>query len=177
MILAIDPGAKTGLAWKRLGEPMASCTTDFIELYTTFARSFELWTYQMNIDTIVSGVGPDVVVVEGYSYGSTGNAVTKQAEIGGVIRAACGSLRVPVVEMPIQTWKAQMHRSPKGTKAKDAAYLDATFDCLGIHCDTVDIADAAMILATVDIAMAGEHEAGTGLANVKSAIETCLTRV
>jgi Holliday junction resolvasome RuvABC endonuclease subunit len=115
-------------------------------------------------------IRPEVVVVEDYPFKASGNAITKQAEIGGILREAIAAVGVPIIEINVQTWKSVMHRSPKGTKAKDSAYLDATFACIEVNVATPDIADAAMILVTCDKAM-DEAQTGAGMVKLRAALQ------
>ena len=59
----------------------------------------------------------DVVVIEGYSFGSQGRAVYQIAELGGVIRYSLWMRKVPYVEVPPSTLKKWA--TGKGNVGKD----------------------------------------------------------
>lgn len=59
----------------------------------------------------------DLVVIEGYSYGSKGQAVINIGELGGVIRVALHELHLPVVEIPPACLKR--YATGRGNASKD----------------------------------------------------------
>lgn len=52
------------------------------------------------IEAMLVGCQPDIVVIEGYSYGLKGNAVTQLGELGGVLRVAMYELGMLYMEVP-----------------------------------------------------------------------------
>jgi crossover junction endodeoxyribonuclease RuvC len=61
--------------------------------------------------------GAELVLVEGYSYGSKGSAVVNIGELGGVVRVALYEARHPVVEIPPSCLKR--YATGKGNAPKD----------------------------------------------------------
>lgn len=151
-LIAIDPGTHTGAVLKERNAPFTDAGTWTVTLDRDLPRPEALANYQRMIANILEIDRPDVAVVEGYSMASRGNALTKMAELGGVVRAACGMFGVPVVEVPPPTWKSVTFRAKKATKAERKAYLAKTYELLGIQVFTTDIADAALMLYAVDVA-------------------------
>ena len=56
---------------------------------------------------VESNVFFPLVVVEGYSFGSMGNAFTKVIEAGAAVRMACYQSQITVVEVPPSRWKKE----------------------------------------------------------------------
>lgn len=80
------------------------------------------------IDHIVRQVqalarGADLVVIEGYSFGSKGRSVFDVAELGGCVRFLLHRLGVPYVDVPPATLKK--YASGKGNAPKDAMIASA----------------------------------------------------
>lgn len=61
--------------------------------------------------------GADLVVLEGYSYGSKGSAVINLGELGGVVRLALFERRIPYVEVAPGTLKR--YATGKGNAGKE----------------------------------------------------------
>lgn len=59
----------------------------------------------------------DVVVLEGYSFGSRGAAVVNIGELGGVVRLALYEARIPYVEVPPACLKR--YATGRGNASKD----------------------------------------------------------
>lgn len=72
---------------------------------------------------IVSMLRIDLVVLEGYSFGSKGAAVFNIAELGGVIRLALFRRGVPFVEIPPAVVKKLA--TGKGNASKDLVLVEA----------------------------------------------------
>lgn len=114
----------------------------------------------------------DLCIIEGYSMGSRGSAVTSQAEIGGIIRACFASYNVPVLEMSPMTWKSvsglneweKKHdiKLKKLTVADRTQYQEACFDLIGMSCDTTDEMDALLFLYTAIQCSKGIAKKGAG---------------
>lgn len=69
-------------------------------------------------DEIVSRtLAADLVVIEGYSYGSKGAAVINIGELGGVIRLAIFERRIPLVDIPPACLKR--YATGRGNASKD----------------------------------------------------------
>ena len=83
--------------------------------------------------------GLDLVVLEGYSYRSKGNAVFDLAELGGVLRLLLYDQRVPYVEVPPQTLKG--FACSNGNADKQQMVVAAQLQ-LGYEGNSSDEADA-----------------------------------
>lgn len=69
------------------------------------------------------GAGADVLVIEGYSFGSQGRAVFDTAELGGIVRWALWSKGIPFVEVPPSNLK--LFATGKGNSKKDLVLAEA----------------------------------------------------
>jgi crossover junction endodeoxyribonuclease RuvC len=67
--------------------------------------------------------GVDVVVLEGYSYGSRGRSVFDIGELGGGVRLLLHRLDIPFVEVPPSTLKK--YATGQGNAGKDAMIAEA----------------------------------------------------
>ena len=62
---------------------------------------------------------PDLVIIEGYSYGvARGNALTQLGELGGIIRVLLHELGIPWVEVPPAVLKKYAANRGNATKAE-----------------------------------------------------------
>jgi Holliday junction resolvasome RuvABC endonuclease subunit len=82
---------------------------------------------------------PDVVVIEGYSFASTGRAGISLGELGGVIRLALLERDIPFVEIP-PTCRAK-YATGKGNAGKSLVVSCATYRAQRVF-PTDDEADA-----------------------------------
>lgn len=57
------------------------------------------------VEVVCSSRNIELAVVEKYAFAARGNAMTKLAEVGGVIYASLYKKRVKIYEMASQTWK------------------------------------------------------------------------
>jgi len=85
----------------------------------------------------------DVVVIEGYSYGSQGRAIVSIGELGGVLRVELYRAEIPVLEVPPSTLKK--YATGKGNAPKDAV-LAAAIRRLEYGGHSSDEADALWLL-------------------------------
>lgn len=112
-ILALDLSlTRSGFC---VGAGLAECESGVIA--TQNMRGME------RIDHIVRRVqelasGCEVVVIEGYSYGSQGRSVFDIGELGGCVRFLLHRLGIPVVDVPPATLKK--YAAGKGNAPKDA---------------------------------------------------------
>lgn len=96
---------------------------------------------------VVQGVAPvDVVVVEGYSFGSQGRATFSVGELGGAVRVALFDAGVPFVEVPPAVLKK--FAAGSGSATKDEVLLAAVRRAGGVFAGmSNDEADAFWLLA------------------------------
>ncbi len=67
----------------------------------------------------------DLMVLEDYAAGAKGDQAKVQGEVGGIIRACFTARNIPVIEVPIMTWKSVTGISIKrGTTMPDSDYLN-----------------------------------------------------
>ena len=84
----------------------------------------------------------DLAAIEGYSFGSRGDALTKLAELGGIVRYRLHEALVPVVEISPGTWRKEV--LGKGNLAKDQVRL-AAFKKYGLEIADHNALEAALI--------------------------------
>ncbi len=95
-------------------------------------------------------LGWDLCVIEAYDPMAKGDQKYIQCEIGGLIRGIFAARKVPIIEVPIQTWKMVTGiRMKKGRTDYDSAYLNEVAKMFHYRFKTVDEADAFMLYHTV----------------------------
>jgi len=99
----------------------------------------------------------DVALVEGYAFGAVGNALTLQAEVGGIVRAVLAR-HWPVIEVPVGTWRAlTINRfgivAGKGAKAREQKYLAEVERWFGFRAESTHEAEARLICAAAESAL------------------------
>ncbi len=102
---------------------------------------------------LFNDVIPDLILLEDYAFSRHSQSVTGLAEAHGVIYYVAKRAAVPVITVPINTWKSLTigARTKKRTKAEKEAYrLQAERFC-GIEFLTTDDADACMMYRAVAI--------------------------
>lgn len=109
----------------------------------------------------------DLVVIENYSFGSHSRSITVQAELGGIIRSIFSGYKVPIIELPIPTWKALTKL--KSNKQKKDVYLNEVCNKFEYRFKTTDEADAFMIFYS--IRKISQGKAGKIGLNVKHDLE------
>jgi Holliday junction resolvasome RuvABC endonuclease subunit len=120
-----------------------------VEGYARVIKTAELRGMH-RIDVIRRAVGaalvalPDVVSIEGYSFGSKGRALTGLAELGGVIRLQCWSAGIPYLDVPPAVLKRYALGAGRGTKTE---MVIAARERLGYRSADPDEADALWLRA------------------------------
>jgi hypothetical protein len=105
----------------------------------------ELLLYFVNLPK-----GFDLCLIEDYDPGAKGTQARVQGEVGGIIRACFQARGVPVIEVPIQSWKSVTGISlKKGTTMADSDYLNAVANKYKIRLQTTHEADAYLIFHCV----------------------------
>lgn len=113
-----------------------------------FARIAEI-----SDNVIAHAVDVDVVIIEGYSYGSKGRAITGLAELGGVIRYRLENLGIPYTVAAPTSLKR--YATGKGNSKKEVVLAEA-IRRLGYQGASLDEADALWLFE-----MAADHYLGT----------------
>jgi Holliday junction resolvasome RuvABC endonuclease subunit len=96
------------------------------------------------LSSLLRIVKPDVVAIEGYSFGSKGQAVFNIGEFGGVMRFTIWEAGAAIVEVPPATLK--VYATGSGNAEKDAMIAEA-IRRLGYAGSNRDEADAAWLFA------------------------------
>lgn len=113
----------------------------------------------------------DFLCIEDYSFSSQSRSITIQAEIGGIIRACFSAYHIPIIEMPIQTWKAITGiRLAKNTLANKSDYINAVQKKTGYMADTTDEADTYLMYYSLKKIYSGSVRSNTGV-KIKSVLE------
>ncbi|ADX42584.1 hypothetical protein [Tetrasphaera phage TJE1] len=117
-------------------------------------------------------LGWDLLIVESYAFGSANSrSITVQAEIGGLVRGLFSAYGVPIIEVPIGTWKSVTGISmKKGTPMHESDYLNAIVTKFGVRFKTVDEADAYLLYQTV-MTCGARVFPGVGAANIRRRLE------
>lgn len=93
------------------------------------------------LNELLSRYNPDVVAIEGYSFGSHGR-VFQLGEVGGVLRLALANAGVPAMLVIPPTRVKKFTGSGKASKLDIIRYVQDTED---IECTSNDMADALVI--------------------------------
>lgn len=100
---------------------------------------------------------PSVLFIEGYSYGSKGDAVTGLAEMGGILRYRCMQIVDDIVEVPPSVIKKFATGKGNASKLLVVQSLAKRYDRIF---ETDDEADA-FALAQLGMVVSGYREAET----------------
>ncbi len=88
----------------------------------------------------------DALVIEDYAFGKASQSVSKNAEVGGIIRGTFAIDGKPIIEMPISTWKNITGVRLKKASAKDKRFYIETVSTLADrNFDSTDACDAWLI--------------------------------
>ena len=88
----------------------------------------------------------DALVIEDYAFSRASQSVSKNGEVGGIIRGCFAYYGKPVVEVGISTWKSVCNfRMKKDTVKAKKAYIDEAYNRYGIRFDSPDACDAYML--------------------------------
>lgn len=87
---------------------------------------------------------PDVVAIEGYSFGSQAQA-HHIGELGGVVRYLLFASNVPYVEIPVGKWRKQLF----GRNVPKDAVRHEAFKRYGIEFDSLDVLEAWCVATAV----------------------------
>ena len=92
----------------------------------------------------------DFVCIEGYDPVAKGTQAYIQHEVGGVIRASFAAYKIPIIIMPIMTWKAiaDFKMSKKSVQSK-RDYRNAVLERFGYEIDTDDECDCFIIMVAI----------------------------
>ena len=93
----------------------------------------------------------DFLCIEDYAFSQTSSrSVTVQSEVGGVIRSAFATNGIPIIEIPISTWKMISGiRLPKASAKDKREYKNAVIEKYHVELDTIDETDAYLMLITL----------------------------
>lgn len=95
----------------------AGADCDTIRVPATLRGMERLVLIRARIGMLVAQHNPQIVCIEGYSYGSKGAAVLNIGELGGVIRCHMWEARMPYVEIPPSCLKK--YATGRGNASKD----------------------------------------------------------
>jgi len=130
---------------------------DFPDRLLVLAK-YAMHFMKLNRDTVF-----DLLVIEDYMPGSKGNQARVAGEVGGVIRAIFSAHKVPVVEMPIQTWQGLLKfRMPKQSVAEKGEYINECLRRYGVRFETSDQVDAFLFFQALKKCSRGDFVKGMG---------------
>ena len=149
-LLFVDPSMRsTGIYAIAKGEQYSSTfetKSDHIEALGEIAREFS-----------DKAKFYDVLIIEDYAFSRASQSVSKNAEVGGIIRGAFSYHKKPVIEVSISTWKSICNfRMKKDTAKAKKAYCDEAFKRFGERFESTDAADAYMIYYTCKQVLSGK---------------------
>jgi hypothetical protein len=92
----------------------------------------------------------DFITIEGYDPIAKGTQAYIQHEVGGCIRAAFAAYKIPIIVMPISTWKAICSfRMSKKTQQNKREYRNAVLERFGYEIDTDDECDCLIMMIAI----------------------------
>lgn len=98
----------------------------------------------------------DILIIEDYAFSRASQSVSKNGEVGGIIRGCFAYYEKPVVEVGISTWKSICDfRMKKDTAKAKKAYIDEAYNRYGIRFDSPDACDAYMLYYACKQILAG----------------------
>lgn len=142
-VIFVDPSLRsTGIFALRDGVGISeTITTDgsHIEALGTIARAFEGCAKLYKL-----------LVIEDYAFGKASQSVSKNAEVGGIIRGVFSMKGIPILEMPISVWKSISNiRLKKETSAQKRVYREVVGELAGDrYFDSTDACDAWLLYYT-----------------------------
>jgi crossover junction endodeoxyribonuclease RuvC len=154
LIVGIDPSlTSTGIVVLRGGEVELAETIKTKSNYSLIHRVSVIYRA---ITNLVEGLTPDLIVIEGFSYGSKGRAVFEIAYLGWRIREEIERFKeqdgIPWIEVP----PAQLKKfaTGKGT-ANKGVIMQQVYKRWGFEASDNNVADA-FVLAKIGQAYLGE---------------------
>lgn len=138
-ILFVDPSLRSTGIFARSEDNHASDT------FTTKADHLEalgdIWIWANSL-----AENMDALVIEDYAFSRASQSVSKNGEVGGIIRGAFSSRGKPVVEVGISTWKSIVGiRLKKTTANEKARYIETVADKYGLKLRSTDACDAYLL--------------------------------
>jgi len=116
----------------------------------------------------------DLCVIEGYSMGSRGSAVTVQGEVGGIIRACFSAFHTPIIEVAPQSWKSvtgiNKLKLRKNSVQEKREYLNYCIEKFGFTFTSTDECDAFYMFWSVVQMSKGKVKKGIGT-NIRLELE------
>ncbi len=112
--------------------------------YSLFADLFA------ELDVLCRSKKIELAIIERYAFAAKGNAMTKLAEVGGVVRVVLALNSVKIYEMSSQTWKL-ITLGDARIKKQDIA--EAAWQIYRIRTNTQDELDAWLMGTVVELAL------------------------
>lgn len=142
-IMAIDPSLRnTGVCYRDI-------KTNELEQRTFKVKEKEeivaIGRLYVIIDNLLHYQKTSLVVIEGYSYASTGSAAVTMGAVGGMLRTLAYGLAGAVLEVPPASWKKLMF----GRNAKKEEHRLLAFKYYKMEFDSLDECDATMMYGLV----------------------------
>lgn len=122
------------------------------------------------VQAVARAYEPELVVIEGYSFGSGGRAFSL-GELGGVVLLTLFKMRKTVFSVPPSTLKKFITGSGKGGEGSKGRMMLELFKRWGISTEDNNVADAACLaIAGVALSKTSASFTKTQLASLKSEI-------
>jgi hypothetical protein len=119
--------------------------------------------YAIHFTKLCKGTAFDLLVIEDYQPGSKGTQARVAGEVGGVIRAIFAAHQVPVIEIPIMTWKGLLKFNlPKTSVSDKSEYINECLKRYGVRFQTVDEVDAFLFFQALKKCSRGDFVKGMG---------------
>jgi len=103
------------------------------------------WLGDQVLEAVVL-TGPDVIAIEGYSFGARGNAVFQLGELGGIVRYLLVTRGFSYVEVAPGEWRKQLFG--KGNLPKDQVRVEA-WKRYGVEHESLDVLEAWCVATAV----------------------------
>jgi crossover junction endodeoxyribonuclease RuvC len=128
----------------------------FSECYKPKAKTGpeRLIEIQRKVSENIVGYDPDIICLEGYSFGSKGRGVFQTGELGGVIRVLLYEMGIKWLEIPPS--QVKKFAAGMGNCGKDIV-LQQVYKRWGMEFKTSDEADA-FVLAKIGTILLGHEE-------------------
>ncbi len=173
-IISIDPGKyNIGIFIKWQNE---NCSMSIINDKEDLQKDIFIKIFD-KIRQILSLYSINLGFIEGYAFNfKNKKSIISLGEIGGIIRLIFAKKNIPLIEIPVQTWKNQTISIINKRKYKDL-YLKKIKEKYKKKFDNIDEADAFLIYETAMIACKGRKQLSETMQKIKQEIKKAIYKI